>query len=577
MDELQYHNDLLRAQNNQLNNKVRVLDEVIGASKNALFFYSFKDDSFDFTGSWNRMFPGINPKSWEEIGQVENMVDEEYREEFSDLIHARTLEGDAAEIHVTTGNGKKYYICNIRLFYDDDKLWFRVLKFTDQTAIIEKNRELHTLAYFDPLTGLSNRNSFLMKLTQWIDRAAAENTIISVAHININDFRQINDGIGVMMGDELLMAFGHYLKGLMGDEDHYICAHINADIFCMAIYDPMGERSMERICRTIHDDLMTTPFDLSGEKVFITVRMGVAEYPEAGESALELFERAEIVMFKVGRGDESWVRYFDAEAINEFVRSTKTEQSLKAANFDKELLLYYQPQYSTRTGGLRGAEALIRWRDSNGRLIPPGLFIPVAERSSLIVDIGEWVLATAVKTLSSWQQKYGTHVTISINISALHFAKDDFVDSVLATLERYDVSPSSLELEITETTVVKDFERITEKLRILKNHGIQAALDDFGTGYSSFSYLRNIPLKIIKIDKSFIDAMLEDDAGNVIVGSIVEMMNRLGYETVAEGVEENEQYDFLKEIGCTYIQGYLLGKPMPEDEFEALLEEQVWE
>lgn len=578
MDELQYNYNLLKAHNAQLLSQIKALEDIIAASKNAFLLYNLKDDTASFEGNWDNYFKGIRPEKWKNMDVLENAVDEKYREAFKKYLHSQEYEDNFAELSITIKNGRVSLESEFSILYDNDgEPWGKCIKFRDVTLLYEKNRELEKLAYYDPLTNIYNRNSFILKLSDWLEKARKENTVVSVANININDFRRINDGIGLMVGDELLSSFGYYLRDLMPGDENYLCAHINADMFCMAIYDPMGERTMDSLCARIKKDLTEKPFYLSGEQVYITVRIGVAEYPEAGSTALELFERAEIVMFKVSHGDELWVRYFDAVAIKDFVEGAKIEQTLKSIDFDKELLLYYQPQYSTRTGAMRGAEALIRWKNSQGKLVPPGVFIPVAERSRLIVDIGEWVLEHAVSKLEVWQKKYGTNITISINISALHFAKNNFVESVLDCLKRHGVAPQCLELELTETMVVDDFERITEKLRELKNHGIQAALDDFGTGYSSFAYLRSLPLNIIKIDKAFVDSMLEDDGGNILVGSIVDMMTRLGYETIAEGVEERKQYDLLKEMGCTYIQGYLLARPMPESDFEALLDEQVWD
>ena len=355
-----------------------------------------------------------------------------------------------------------------------------------------------------------------------------------------------------------------------------ICAHLNADAYCLAVYDPYGERTIEAVYQRIHERL-EKPFTLTSGPVSITVSVGVAEYPEAAHTALELIERAEIVMFKVKHSGKSGICYFDAPIIHDFMQNALIEHKLKNAIFEKEFLLYYQPQYDTEQKRLRGVEALIRWRDEEGRVISPGEFIPIAEKSSLIINIGEWVMEKAIATLAQWKKKFGISLIMSINISAIHFAQDGFSHRLIQLVKEYGVSPKEVELEITETVLVDDFDHIIRKLELLKQYGILAAIDDFGTGYSSFSYLRSLPIKTIKIDKSFIDAMLKDEAGNIIVESIVDMVNRLGYETIAEGVEQQEQFDYLKKIGCEYIQGYLLGKPMPQEEVEELLEKQVWE
>lgn len=303
----------------------------------------------------------------------------------------------------------------------------------------------------------------------------------------------------------------------------------------------------------------------------------MAEYPEAGTAALELIERAEVVMFRVKQSGVSSIRYFDVSALHDFAQNALLENKLKNAVFEQEFLLYYQPQYDTSSGGLRGVEALIRWRDEEGNMISPGEFIPVAEKSGLIISIGEWVIERAVSTLAEWKKKFGVSLVMSVNISAIHFIQDDFTHRLIQIIKQYEVSPKEVELEITERALADDFARICKKMEILQQYGIQTAIDDFGTGCSSFVCLRNIPVHTIKIDKTFVDSMLKDKAGNIIAKSMIEMVNRLGYETIAEGVEQQEQFDYLKKAGCGYIQGYLLGKPVPEEQIEELLEKQIWE
>ena len=366
----------------------------------------------------------------------------------------------------------------------------------------------------------------------------------------------------------------------MSCEDIIVC-HLNSDIYCMAIYNPTGQKTVNGVNERIQER-MRRPFLLSGgQEINITVSIGVAEYPESASNALELIGCAEIVMYKSKDMGKNTIQYFDTPILNEFLQNVQIENQLKDAVHSRSFELYYQPQYYAGNRQLRGMEALIRWRDEDGRMISPGEFIPIAEKSSLIIHIGEWVMEKAISTLAHWKEKFGVSLMMSINISALQFAQEGFAHHLIALIKEYDVSPKEIELEITETVLVDDFEHIIRKLELLRQYGIQAAIDDFGTGYSAFSYLRKLPVQTIKIDKSFIDAMLRDKAGNIIVESIVDMVNRLGYETIAEGVEKQEQLDYLKKIGCEYIQGYLLGKPMPGEKIEELLEDQlerqVWE
>ena len=248
------------------------------------------------------------------------------------------------------------------------------------------------------------------------------------------------------------------------------------------------------------------------------------------------------------------------------------ENRLKEAISMNRFVLYYQPQYDSKSGDLRGVEALIRWKDENGKMISPGCFIPLAEKSGLIIPIGSWVLEEGIKKYAEWRKKYDCNMVLSLNISALQYKRPDFVNNLFDLLEKFQVNPKDIELEITESVLIDDFDQVVEKLHVIKDYGIKISLDDFGTGFSSLSYLKGLPIDTLKIDKSFIDTVIDDESTQVITESIVYMVKKLGYETVAEGVETKEQFEYLKKIECDNIQGFLLGKPMPEDELVMLME-----
>ena len=233
--------------------------------------------------------------------------------------------------------------------------------------------------------------------------------------------------------------------------------------------------------------------------------------------------------------------------------------------------MYYQPQYFAGNNRLRGVEALIRWRDKDGKMISPAVFIPIAEKNGTIVTIGNWVIEESVRHYSEWKRKYGYPMVLSINISAIQYKRDDFVSQVLSVLNKYDVSPGEIELEITESVLIDDLSEVKDKLYMLREYGIKVSLDDFGTGFSSLSYLKGLPIDTLKIDKSFIDNVVEDDSSRIITEAMVSMVSKLGFETIAEGVETKEQYDYLRDIGCDAIQGFLLGKPQPASEIDNLL------
>ncbi|MDD3205062.1 MAG: GGDEF domain-containing phosphodiesterase [Lachnospiraceae bacterium] len=307
----------------------------------------------------------------------------------------------------------------------------------------------------------------------------------------------------------------------------------------------------------------------------MSVTYGVAEYPEAATSAVELINYAEIVMFRSKSNGKGSIQYFNSEILNDFLENVVIEHKLKEAMGMNCFFLCYQPQYCTKTHILRGVEALMRWRDIDGNIISPTVFIPIAEKNNLIIPIGDWVINESLKTYAEWKAKYHYSFKLSINISAIQYKRKDFVSKLLNALKKYKVDSNDVELEITESVLIEDFDDVIQKMIMLRDYGIAVSLDDFGTGFSSLSYLKGLPINTLKIDKSFVDTIMKDEPSRIIVESIISMAQRLGYETIAEGVETKEQYEYLKSIDCDTIQGFLIGKPKTNEEMEILLSKQM--
>jgi len=417
---------------------------------------------------------------------------------------------------------------------------------------------------------LYNRNNFAKLLGEYVRKAGENNGIVSVLIIDIDDFRKINDGLGIVAGDEVVQQFGGFLKELCNN--NIIACHLSSDIFCMAIYEPTGSCSVESVYKSIQKRLREPFFLLDGRAINITVSVGVAEYPEAATTALELINCAEIVMYKGKEKGKNAIQYFDTPILNEFLNSVELENKLKQAVFDNNFILHFQPQFDTDNKRLRGMEALIRWRDDDGHMIRPDVFIPIAEKNGAIIPIGNWVVEQSIKNFVKWRKQYGIPFVMSINISSVQCGRDDFVDFVMDTIRKYNVNPDEIELEITESILIEDFASVIDKLRQLRDFGVRISLDDFGTGFSSLSYLKKLPINTLKIDKSFIDTVLTDSPTRIITESIIDMVSALGFESVAEGVENEQQYNYLNEIGCDVIQGYLLGKPMTAEQIEDMLQ-----
>lgn len=571
MEELRYQVDLLRAMNQKLMNEEKMLRLICNTSNGAFLYVNFEEDIVKTLANWDFFFPDVEIRDRKDMAKLYSQVEDAYVLPLRDLLFLEKtgLSSDSGVLRLK--DGKTWVECEASVVYDADrKPVDKVIRFKNISKFKNQNDELTYMAYYDVLTGLYNRNYFVRLLADFVRKAEENNAIVAVMFVDIDDFRKINDGLGLIIGDELVQQLGQFLSTL--NSDNVVVSHFNADIYCIAVYEPCGNRSVEHIYKTIQErcDL---PFTVStGQELTISVCVGVAEYPEAAKTTLELINCAEIVMFKAKDTGKNRIQYFNAPILNDFLQNVTIENKLKEAIFNQNFTMNFQPQYHVADKKLRGVEALIRWRDTDGKMISPAVFIPIAEKNGTIVPIGSWVMEESIKCFAAWKKNYTSHMILSLNISAIQYKRNEFVESILSVIRKYDVNPEEIELEITESVLIDNFREITEKLCLLREYGIRISLDDFGTGYSSLSYLKGLPIDTLKIDKSFIDTMLTDQNARIITESIIYMVKKLGYETVAEGVESEEQFEYLKTIGCDCIQGFLLGKPLPADKIEELLD-----
>ena len=568
MNNLQFQLDMAQSVLKQMDGKEKMYQLVCSTSRNAFIYVDFNKRSLNVLGNWSSFFdfPVLNDGDFIKIMES---VEDTYKGNLQKLLYLeKTRKGNAVlECHLKGRNVWLEFECTV--IYHDDTPVEKVIRIRDISKMKKQNEELQYMAYYDTLTGLYNRNYFVRILSEWIRNAEDKNETIAVICIDFDHFKKVNDGLGLVAGDELVQSFGLFLKELL--DDRMIASHVNDDTFYLAVKNPVGNHSAEYIFNQILKRI-EKPFRLlGGHEIFITLCAGVAEYPETATNSLELINCAEVVMFKAKELGTNQMKYFEVPIYKDFLDKVNLENRLKEAINTNRFVLYYQPQFDSKTRELRGVEALIRWKDENGKLISPGYFIPLAEKSGLIVPIGSWVLEEGVRKYADWRKKYHCNMVLSLNISALQYKRPDFVSNLFELLEKYRVNPGDIELEITESVLIDDFEQVVEKLHIIKDYGIKISLDDFGTGFSSLSYLKGLPIDTLKIDKSFIDTVIDDESTKVITESIVSMVKKLGYETVAEGVETESQYEYLKQIECDNIQGFLLGRPMPENELVKLM------
>ncbi len=539
-------------------------------SSSAFIYYNYKEDRVETLGSWDYFFD-FSVSDMNDLTKLYDRVEEQYEIPLKEGLFIEKQKRERENFEIKVKESRLCIEVEVNVVYDfEGNPADKIIRFKDVTQLAAQKDELIYMAYYDVLTGLYNRNYFVRLLGEFLRRAEKETKKVAVMFMDFDDFRRVNDGMGIIAGDELVQLFGQYLTGLMNS--NVIVSHFSTDIYCIGIYDPCGARSVDTIYRVIRERLKK-PFKMTdGQEVTMTVSVGVSEYPEAALGTLELINCAEIVMFKAKSGGKDKIQYFEGAILEEFLQTVAIQNKLKEVVFEQNFTMYFQPQYYAENGKFRGVEALIRWRDNKGDMISPAVFIPIAEKNGTIVPIGNWVIEKSVQTYAQWRDKYHYPLILSLNVSAVQCKKHDFTDSLMRILERYDVSPGEIEIEVTETILIEDFDEISERLNELKNAGVRISLDDFGTGFSSLAYLKGLPINTLKIDKTFVDTLLTDRNTKIITESIIYMVKRLGYETIAEGVETREQFQYLKELECDMIQGYYMGRPMPAQGIADILE-----
>ncbi len=579
MEDLKYQIDLLTALNERLLNSEKMYRHIAECSGTLFMYFDYKQTptKVDLIGPWDdKVGEKIANHPYDESYMLNLLLDED-QDKFR--IHMLEIEREGLEtdsVEVRSRNKRYWLSCLANVTYDEDhNPTEKIISIKDITKIKMNSEELEYLAFYDSLTGVYNRNYFVRKFRDMCERADSEEVSVEIMFVDIDDFKKINDSIGLLFGDELVQEFGQYLKEFNSEDVNV--GRFGSDVFVIAVYNPCGQRSCDNIYRKILERLRH-PFTLTNKsEMMFTVSCGVAEYPDAGRTALEVIKNAEIVLYKAKERGKNGIQYFELDILNKFIKNVSVEKQLKEAIETEAFQLYYQPQYYAENGKLRGAEALLRWpeADGDGFITAPGEFIPIAEKNGAIVPIGAFVIKEALKTFNDWRSKYHIPMVMSINISAVQLEKENFVDNLSHTISLYGVNPENIEIEITESVFINNFEDVIDKIKTIRGLGMRVSLDDFGTGYSSLSYLRQLPIDTLKIDREFIETAVRDDSSSIIYESVIKMAKKLGFETVAEGVETKEQFNYLRERDIDIVQGFLLGRPISKIEFEKLLIRQM--
>nr|WP_275581950.1 EAL domain-containing protein [Brevibacillus fulvus] len=433
-------------------------------------------------------------------------------------------------------------------------------------AITERKKaeEMITyMAYHDSLTGLPNRRSLLMRLEKELAAAKTEQRSFYLLFLDMDRFKKINDSLGHVFGDLVLKRFAERLQESIGGVNYV--ARFGGDEFVVLLPD-IGEFTevnniVDRIVRSFNSPLLVRDFVL-----YLSPSIGIARYPHHGEDTETLLKNADIAMYHAKTKGKRHQYYLPTETDKPF-QEVQLENDLRQAIERNEFYLAYQPQFSMKSGKIIGIEALIRWKHPQNGIIPPNDFIPLAEETGLIVQIGNWVLRRACEQIKDWNQRGYPPLHVSVNLSLGQFLDGHLVEMIRQILQETGIAPEHLQLEITES-MTADVTYTIETLHQLKQLGVRISMDDFGTGYSSLSYLKNFPLDQLKIDKSFIKDVLKDEKDVAIVKTIIKLSHNLGLEVIAEGVENFQQLALLKENQCDKIQGYLVSPPISAEQIE---------
>lgn len=454
-------------------------------------------------------------------------------------------------------------------FNDNGELCHMAGSYTDITELKEYEHRLHHQAYHDQLTGLENRFALNEKLNSLINKSGGKK--FALIYIDIDNFKYVNDTMGHRFGDLLLKKISERLleNGILNSTVY----RIGGDEFLVLVEKYYKKEYLERIAVNILKAFKPC-FVVGKLNIYSTTSIGVSTYPEHGNETDELLKSADIAVYKAKEAGRNRIVFFNTPMNEEMTERMVIEKHLRNALDNNEFELYYQPQLDIKRSVISGFEALLRWRSPELGPVSPMKFISIAEATHLIIPIGEWVLREACRFLSNLEKMGHKGFNISVNISMLQLLQDDFAHMVMDTIDSVGLNPKQVELEITESILMESYEVIAGKLKLLRARGINIALDDFGKGYSSLNYLKNLPITTLKVDKSFIDTISNTGNDKSLTDLIVKIGRSMDLCVVAEGVETQEQMDYLIKHKCHKIQGYLLSKPVQEADIIKKIEEQ---
>lgn len=447
--------------------------------------------------------------------------------------------------------------------------------------LVQSNEQIMHLAYHDELTGLPNRLMFQEYLTQAVSSAKRLNKKLGILYIDLDNFKRVNDTMGHKAGDQLLKEVSERIIACLRETDFFarkdgaedVAARIGGDEFLLLLNDLpdslMPAKVAERILETL-----ATPFIVNATEFFVSASIGITVFPEDAGTPDDLIKHADLAMYHAKENGKNIFQYF-FESMNEKMQERIIlENKLRRAIKEGHLVLHYQPQVVPANGAIDSVEALVRWNDPDDGLIYPNQFIPIAEETGLILELGEWALLSACQQARKWQLQLNRPIGVSVNVSAIQFAKTDLPALISRTLKETGLDPALLNIEITETVVMENIDQVITVLEQIRELGCEISLDDFGTGYSSLNYLQQLPIDYLKIDRSFVSELGDErEDKNAIITAIIVMSHILGLRVIAEGIETEQQAEILTHHQCDFVQGYYYHRPMDTDSVSRLLAE----
>lgn len=440
----------------------------------------------------------------------------------------------------------------------------------ENVQVVSSQKRIEDLIYFDALTGLPNRILAKDRFNHAAAKSKDNGTSVGLLYLDLDDFKTINDSLGHKMGDEFLKHIARQLQGALKESDT-VC-RLGGDEFLVILEDIKSRNCTLETIEKIQKNL-SEPLDIIGNVLVSSASIGIAFYPEDGTRFIELKKKADMAMYHAKQSGRNAFHYFDENMNQGALKRLTVSVDLRSAIENQELELYYQPKISLADNKVIGAEALIRWHHPENGLISPAVFIPIAESSGLITEIGNWVIDEACKhcaQLNGLERR--SDFSMALNVSPIQFKRGNLQEVLTSAIQTHGVKAANIEVEFTESVLVDNHAEIEQILSSMKQSGIQFAIDDFGTGYSNLGYLKSFQIDTLKIDRSFISSLLESDKDLVIVNAIINLSKELGFSVVAEGVEDLQTANKLKDIGCDIGQGFYWAKPMTYSELEAFIQ-----